>query len=143
MNINWRKSKFAKLISILVIVALVYGLTYIPHKLVLINSDRVAEIVVTDGSTGRTIIINDKQDTDHMINNLNGIIFQKGKSSLGYMGYSFRTVIYNTTGKPVKKLIINSPDVIRYNGFFYTASYNQVDYEYIKAMFDKYPILED
>jgi len=52
------------------------------------------------------------------------------------MGFSYRTTIINNEGKPIKKLTINSPDTIRYKGFFYKTKGRQIDYEYIKKLVD-------
>lgn len=69
-----------------------------------------------------------------MINNLNEVTFQKGKPSFGYLGYSFRTIIFDDKGKKIKELTINSNDTIRYNGFFYTSVDNTIDYDYIEKL---------
>jgi len=137
-----KKSKSIKIIYILMILTLVYGFTYIPHKLILIDSGSISQIVVTDGNTGQKIAIKDKEDINYIINNLNGVIFQKGKPSIGYVGFSFRAIIYNIKGEAIKEFTINSLETIRYNRFFYTAIHNQVDDEYIKEMFEKYPYVQ-
>jgi len=58
---------------------------------------------------------------------------------LFYMGFSYRTTIFNDQGKPIKKLTINSPDTIRYKGFFYKTRGYQIDYEYIKELVARLP----
>ena len=44
--------------------------------------------------------ITDESNIKHIINNLNEVTFQKGKSSFGYMGFSFNTTIFDKKGKP-------------------------------------------
>jgi hypothetical protein len=132
------KNKVRRWITLVIALLLVlwFGLTYIPHSVVSIDPGKVSKITVFDGGTGNSIDITNRADIDYIINNLNGVTFQKGKSSFGYMGYSFRTTIYNQKGKAVKELIINASDTIRYKGFFYTAKDRSIDYDYIDSLFD-------
>lgn len=125
------------IIAIPFVLLLLFALTYIPHKVVSIDAAKVSEITVFDGNTGNEIKITNITDIDHIINNLNAITFQKGKTSFGYMGYSFKTKIYDEKRKSIKELIINSNDTIRYKGFFYTTENNSIDYEYIKQLVRK------
>ncbi|GMK41303.1 hypothetical protein PCCS19_43590 [Paenibacillus sp. CCS19] len=101
----------------------------------------MSKIIVFNGSTGKQIEITEPDHIQHIVDNLNGITFHKGKMSLGYMGYSFRTTVYDNKGKVIKRFIINTPDTIRYQGFFYKAPGNQIDYDYIEKLFDHYPMI--
>lgn len=127
------------LLAIVLLLALFYATTYIPQKLVHIDPASVGKIHVFDGNTGLQIDITETDDIQHIVNNLNHITFHKGKLSLGYMGYSFRTTIYNKKGKVIKRFIINSSDTIRYNGFFYKTQGNMIEYDYMKQLFEQYP----
>ncbi|OLS40435.1 hypothetical protein [Bacillus sp. MRMR6] len=123
------------LIAIPFLIILGFGLTYIPHQVVNIHPSEVSKITVFDGNTGYDMEITHQSDIQHMINNLNKVTFQKGKPSVGYMGFSFSTAIYNHKGKVIKELIINSPETIRYKGFFYKDKNHSIDYEYIEYLF--------
>lgn len=125
------------IVAIPLALLLLFALTYIPHMVVRIDASKVYEITVLDGNTGNKIEITNRTDIDHIINNLNGVTFRKGKSSFGYKGYSFRTTIYDDKGKSIQELIINSNDTIRYKGFFYTAENNSIDYDYIQQLVRK------
>jgi len=125
------------IIAIPLVLLLLFALTYIPHKVVNIEASKVSEITVLDGNTGNKIEVTNITDIDHIINNLNGVTFQKGKSAFGYKGYSFRTTIYDEKGKSIRELIINSNDTIIYKGFFYTVENNSIDYDYIKKLVHK------
>jgi hypothetical protein len=124
-------------IAIVIVIAVLYGLTYIPHRLITIKAENVSSIYIFNGNTGKDIRITDKADIEHIITNLNNVIFNKGKCSIGYMGYSFRTIIYKENGKQYKQFIINSTDTVRYGGFFYTDKANSIDYGYISDLFNK------
>jgi hypothetical protein len=134
------RSKFIRrlkivLIAIPFLIILGFGLTYIPHQVVSIHPSEVSKITVFDGNTGYDMEITHQSDIQHIINNLNQVTFQKGKPSVGYMGFSFSTRIYNHNGKVIKELIINSTDTIRYKGFFYRDKYHSIDYKYIENLF--------
>ncbi|MBU8880876.1 hypothetical protein BGM26_18135 [Bacillus sp. FJAT-29790] len=125
------------IIAIPLILLLIFSLTYIPHKVMSVDTSNVSKVAVFDGNTGYDIEITDETDINYIINNLNEVTFQKGKPSVGYMGYSFRTTIFDKKGKTIKELIINSNDTIRYKGFFYTSVDNLIDYDYIEQLVRK------
>lgn len=125
------------IIAITLVLLLIFTLTYIPHKVVSINPTNVSKITVFDGNTGNDIEINEETDINHIINNLNEVTFQKGKPSFGYLGFSFRTTIFDNKGKKIKELTINSNDTIRYKGFFYSSVDNSIDYDYIEQLVRK------
>jgi len=108
------KNRKWTIIAVPLVFLLLFALTYIPHKVVSIDPSKVSEITVFDGNTGYNVEITDRTDINHIINNLNEVTFQKGKS--------------------IKELIINSNDTIKYKGFFYTSVSNSIDYDYIKQL---------
>jgi hypothetical protein len=118
-----------------VLFGLLYATTYIPRKLITIDPASISKIEIFDGTRGESRTITAAEDLDHIIANLNRITFQKGKCSFGYTGYRFRLTIYNQKGKEHQSLIINSSDLIRYRGFFYTDKENSIDIDYITNMF--------
>jgi hypothetical protein len=91
---------------------------------------RFLAITVFNGRSGDQVEITDPKEIVYIIENLNEITFQKGKSSFGYMGCIFRINIYNAKGKSIKEFIINSEDTIRLKGFFYYTKDNKIDYDY-------------
>lgn len=129
--------KWIVIIAIPLMLLLIFALTYIPHKVVNIDASKVSKIVVFDGNTGYEVEITEESHINHIINNLNGVTFQKGKSSFGYMGYSFNTTIFDKDGRAIKEIIINSKDMIRYKGFFYSTVDHTIDYDYIDELVRK------
>ena len=136
MGTNLKRNIF---IMIPLFLLLIYGTTYLPHKMIKIKSTEVFKMSVFNGNTGNHIEITDQSDINYIINSLNDITFQKGKLAIGYMGYSFRITIYNNKGKIIEELIINSEDTIRYKGFFYKAKDNLIDYDYIDNLLNNSP----
>lgn len=137
MDYIFKSRKVNYIIFTLVILLLFYALTYIPHNLLNINSDNVSKITIFNGNTGNQIEVTNNNDIKHIINNLSSIRFKKDKLSLFYLGYSFRTTIYDNDGKIINELIINSDDTIRYKGFFYRAKNKKIDYDYIDNLLKK------
>jgi len=109
--------------------------TYIPHKIITIDPVEISKIEIFDGTTGKGLTIDNKNEIQHIISNLNGVTFSKDKISLGYMGYRFRITIYKNNGRKYKQFIVNSNDTIRYNGFFYRDKTKSIDYEYLNELF--------
>jgi hypothetical protein len=117
------------------VLILLFGLTSIPHHPVNLKPADVSRIVIFDGSTGREVEITEAQAIRHIVANLNEVTFERGKLSIGYLGFRFRTTLYNDRGKAIKTITINSAEVIRYRGFFYTASDKRIDFSFIEGLF--------
>ncbi|MGV8983790.1 hypothetical protein [Clostridium sp.] len=122
------------ILLVMLAIAICYALTYIPHKIVTISPSEVSKIKIFDGNTGKSIIITERENIDHIIGNLNTIKFIKGQLSLGYKGYSFNTIIFKTNGEVYKQFIINSEGSIRKDPFFYMDSTKSIDYNYIRKL---------
>ncbi|WP_078551467.1 hypothetical protein [Bacillus alkalicellulosilyticus] len=122
------------ILSIPIAILFIFASTFLPQKVVSINPTTVSKITVFDGNTGNDIEITEQNDINHIITNLNDVTFQKGKPSFMYTGYSFKTTIYDTKGRSVKELTINSNDTISYNGFFHNVTDQIIDYEFIEEL---------
>lgn len=108
-----------------------------PCSIINIAPLEVSKIGIFNGKTGKSIIITDTTDIEHIIKNLNEVSLKKEKISLGYMGYSYRITIYKANDYVYKKFIINSSNTIRKDPFFYRDSSGSIDYKYIQKLFDK------
>ena len=120
----------------ILLLALVSIWWLIPSKMIRINPQDVLKINIFNGNNGKEIVITERSEIEHIINNIKSISFRKGKISIGYMGYSFRTTIYKSNGSVYKTFIINSKDTIRKDPFFYKDSTGSIDYNYIKDLFE-------
>jgi hypothetical protein len=133
-GMTMKKKIFLKILVVVIIVGGLYATTYIPKKIITIKPSEVSKLEIFDGNQGKSLTVSDREHIKHIITNLNGITFSKGKSSLGYLGYSFRVTIYDDNGDEYKELIINSNDKVRYKGFFYTDQSKQIDFDYIDSL---------
>ncbi|WP_231495765.1 hypothetical protein [Paucisalibacillus sp. EB02] len=122
------------LIGIPILCIIAFACTYIPHNVVNIDHSMISKITIFDGNSGDYFEITDGADIKHIINNLNEATFQKGKPSIGYMGYRFNTKIFDQEGDLIKELIINSDETIRYNWFFYNTVDSTLAYDYIDKL---------
>jgi len=129
-----------KLVAFILIPILLLALLWIwwlvPSKMIKINPQEVKKIEIFNGNNGKEILITERSEIEHIINNIKSISFRKGRISIGYMGYSFRTTIYKSNGSVYKTFIINSEDTIRKDPFFYRDSTRSIDYNFIKDLFE-------
>ena len=104
-----------------------------------LDTDEVMEIVVFNGNTGNATHITDGYQIGYIIEDLNSVEMKRKKPSVGYMGYSFRIMIYLSDGNTAggwNNFIINSSDSIRKDPFFYTVVGGNIDYDYIAGIVD-------
>lgn len=128
-----------KIIIILAVVIIFFaGIAvwyHVPGDLMNLDHNEVAEIVVFNGNTGNTTYIKDKEQIQHIIDNLNDVEIKRTKLSTGYSGYSFKITIYLSDGKEAdgwNNFVINSDAAIRKDPFFYSVTKGKIDYNYIE-----------
>lgn len=120
-------------LAILIAVGIVWW--NMPVYIINITPDNVSKIAIFNGGTGQEIIITETSDIEHIVNNLNSISFKKDKISMVYMGYRFRTTIYDQNGAIHRQFIINSENTVRKDPFFYNNPSGSIDIDYISALF--------
>jgi len=130
------KKKIAILLSVVVIFLVGIAVWYnAPIDLMNLDHNEVMEIVVFNGNSGNTTHIKDKEQIQHIIDNLNDVEVKRSKLSVGYSGYSFKVTIYLSDGNEAddwNNFIINSNDTIRKDPFFYFVTKGKIDYSYIE-----------
>ena len=130
------KKKISILLSVVLI--LLVGIAVWYHatiNLMNLDANEVMEIVVFNGNSGNTTHIEDKEQIQHIIDNLNDVEVKRSKLSAGYSGYSFKVTIYLSDGNEAddwNNFIINSDDTIRKDPFFYSVTKGKIDYNYIE-----------
>jgi hypothetical protein len=129
-------TKIARIFMIVIVIGVMTWIWWVvPTKIVSINAMEVQKIEIFNGNSGEVIVISDRSEIEHIINNLNSISFKRDKISIGYMGISFKTTIYKSNGRVYKKFIINSNDTIRKDPFFYKDSSKSIDFKYFEKLF--------
>lgn len=132
------KKKIIILLSVVIILLMGIVVWFnIPLDLMDLDPNEVMEIVVFNGNSGNATHITDKEQIQHIVENLNGVEVKRSKLSLGYMGYSFKVTIYLSDGNESgdwNNFIINSDDTIRKDPFFYSVTKGNIDYSYIEGI---------
>lgn len=130
-----------KLIILLSVVGiLLAGITvwfHSPLDLMDLDPNEVMEILVFNGNSGNTTHITDKEQIQHIVENLNDVEVKRSKPSLGYVGYSFKVTIYLFDGNEAddwNNFMINSEDTVRKDPFFYSVTKGNIDYSYIESI---------
>lgn len=129
-----KKELLVYTITLILVITVCFELTYIPRKIINIDPSKVSYITIHDGNTGKFIKIIKRDNINHIINNLSKILFKKDKCSLGYVGCSFNTTIYEDNGKVYKEFYINSNDTVRKDPYFYRDDKRSIDYDYIESL---------
>ena len=111
------KKKIIILLSVVIILLMGIVVWFnIPLDLMDLDPNEVMEIVVFNGNSGNATHITDKEQIQHIVENLNGVELKRSKPSLGY------------------NFIINSDDTIRKDPFFYSVTKGNIDYSYIEGI---------
>lgn len=130
------KKKIAILLSVIVILLVTIAVWYnAPIDLMNLDPNRVMKIVAFNGNTGKMTHIENKDQIQHIVDNLNNIEIKRSKLSTGYSGFSFDVTIYLSDDNEAdcwNDFTINSEDTIRKDPFFYSVIKGKIDYNYIK-----------
>ncbi|WP_128894148.1 hypothetical protein [Longirhabdus pacifica] len=132
---KWKKVLLI-IISILLMFAGIFSLTFIPHKIITIDPSEVSKIEIFSGNSGDEITVTNENQIEHIISNLNEIRFQKNEFVFWRLGYDLNITIYNKNGKRYKEFIMNGNESIRYNFFIFEDNTKSIDYDYIDNLFD-------
>lgn len=131
------KKKSILLLSVVVILLTGMIVWFIPLDLMDLDPNEVVEIVVFNGNSGNATHIADKEQIQHIVENLNDVEVKRSKPSVGYSGYGFKVTIYLSDGNEAddwNNFIINSEDTIRKDPFFYSVIKGNIDYRYIESI---------
>lgn len=123
---------FAAVVLLLVGVAVWY---YTPIDLMDLDDKEVVEIVIFNGSSGKVTHITNKEQIQHIVDNLNDVAVKRSKLSVGYSGFGFELTIYRSDDREAEDwnhFIINSSDTVRKDPFFYSVAKGKIDYSYIE-----------
>ena len=135
-----RKQVILTSFAVLIIVAaVILGVWYSIPKSFLNGLDvsEVASISVFDGNTGKDFIIEDFREIKQIIESIQESEMKRDNISVGYMGYGFRMRFMDKNEKVIDSFIINSPDTIRDDPFFYQCD-GSLCFDYLKELEDIY-----
>ncbi|MGM9663966.1 MAG: hypothetical protein ACI3XF_03915 [Eubacteriales bacterium] len=135
-----RKQKAAISLSVIIMIMVsIFGIWYFSPKTFLkgIEADEIKAISVFDGNTGRSFDIIAPKEIEYIVENIRSTKMERGKVSINYSGFSFRMSFCDASGKVLDSFIINSPDTIRSDPFFYSCD-GGLCYDYLRQLEDQY-----
>lgn len=123
----------------IIVVAIILGVWYSTPKIFLNRLDvsEVISISVFDGHTGKGFIIEDLDEIKQIIGSIQEVEMKRDNISVGYSGYGFRMRFTGKNEKVIDSFIINSPDTIRDDPFFYRCD-GSLCFDYLKELADIY-----
>ena len=98
------------------------------------NADRVTKITVFDGTSGRELVVTDRDEIDKIVAYVNDMKLQRGKVSLTYSGYHYRITFEPKKGS-WDTFILNSADSVRKDPFFYSVEAETGLYAYLTELY--------
>ena len=126
--------------SILMLVFVITCLWYSSPKVFLkgINSADVVSISVFNGSTGKQMTLESREEIDAIVNNIQTLKMKRGKISSNYDGFAFSLTFKDKNGNVIDSFIINSKSSIRDDPFFYECKEGEVCFDYLVELASKY-----
>lgn len=133
--LRWRPSSHRLLLLLIPLLALL-SLLFLtdPGTTLLRDPAGVQSVEIFDGTTGRALSVKDPEEAARVATLVSELEPRRGRLSLGYTGYRFRITL-EPSGE---SFILNAPDTLRKDPFFYTVEDNGL-YAYIESL---YPPLE-
>lgn len=137
--LNYKKPAFW-VVTVSVVVCILVAACFLTDPGVVLsrNADKVESIVVFDGNTGRGLNITDRAEIEKIIEYVNEMKLHRSRISVGYTGYRFRIAFY-PSGSAHDSFILNSPDTVRKDPFFYTVEGETGLYEYLEQLYEAAP----
>ena len=102
-----------------------------------VEASDIKSISVFDGNTGEGFDFSDTDEIRYVVENIQSAKMKKDTLSIGYMGYSFHISFFDENGNEIESFIINSPNTIRKDPFFYRCDGN-LCFDYLKELEEKY-----
>ncbi len=102
-----------------------------------VEASHIKSISVFGGNTGEGFDFSDTDEIRYVVENIQSTKMKKDTLSIGYMGYSFHISFFDENGNEIESFIINSPNTIRKDPFFYRCDGN-LCFDYLKELEEKY-----
>lgn len=127
------------LAAFIIAAAIVFGVWYFVPKTFLNapGSSEIISISVFDGNTGKEFTINDTDEIKQITESIRNTEMKRDNISAGHSGYGFKMHFMDKNEKVIDSFIINSPDTIRDDPFFYRCD-GSLCFDYLKELEDRY-----
>lgn len=104
-----------------------------------VSSEDISVITVRSGFTGHRFTISTQEDIDYIVENIQSSSFHKDGISLFRMGSGFTMSFSDKHGNVVSEFILNGPQYIRKDPFFYQTENGDIQnvMDYLSAIDDE------
>ena len=103
-----------------------------------VEENRVSSISVFDGSTGKKMVIEDREEINKIVDNIQSLKLKRNGLSINYVGFSFSLTFKDKDGNAIDSIAINSKDTIRDSRFFYKCESGEICFDYLLELADRY-----
>lgn len=103
-----------------------------------VEDNRVSSISVFSGSTGKKMVIEDREEINRIVGNIQSLKLKRSGFSFNYVGFSFSLTFRDKDGNAIDGFAINSKDTVRDSHFFYKCEGGEICFDYLLELADRY-----
>ena len=103
-----------------------------------VEDNRVSSISVFSGSTGKKMVIEDREEINRIVGNIQSLKLKRSGFSFNYVGLSFSLTFKDKDGNAIDSIGINGKDTIRDSRFFYKCESGEICFDYLLELADRY-----
>ena len=103
-----------------------------------LKDNEVASISVFVGSTGKQMVISDREEINKVVSNIQSLSMKRSGFSFNYVGFSFSLTFKDKDGNAIDSIGINGKDTIRDSRFFYKCESGEICFDYLLELADRY-----
>ena len=103
-----------------------------------VEDNSVSSISVFVGSTGKRMVIEDREEINRIVDNIQSLKLKRNGLSTNYVGFSFSLTFRDKDGNAIDSIGINSKDTIRDSRFFYKCESGEICFDYLLELADRY-----
>ncbi|MBP3922814.1 MAG: hypothetical protein J6D27_07610 [Ruminiclostridium sp.] len=103
-----------------------------------VEDNRVSSISVFSGSTGKKMVIEDREEINRIVGNIQSLKLKRNGFSFNYVGFSFSLTFKDKDGNAIDSIGINGKDTIRDSHFFYKCESGEICFAYLLELADRY-----
>lgn len=105
-----------------------------------IEPSDVKSISIVDGTTGKSFVVEDRAEIEHVLKSIQSVIMHKDGISKGKKGWRFNMKFYGSDGSELDRLYVEGESRIRKNPYYYCSYHGEggLCYEYLKELEKKY-----
>lgn len=103
-----------------------------------VRKNEVASITVFSGSTGKQMILEDREEINIIVSNIQSARMKRSGLAWNYVGFSFSLTFKDKDGNVIDGITINSKNTVRDNDFFYKCESGELCFSYLLELEDKY-----